>query len=300
MVWILIKILKSSPLIKWFKDYPGNLYATIKTSGGEVILQKTQNYWRMEFPTAYVQRSKYNKLIYELVRRSNKELKIHFDILLDLMSENFDLNRIIQREAPQRSMPRPPPPRRVGASKGLPASSRRRRLRGRRPVGRVSPPYVDRWGGSVRPRPMPSSFAPVAADDRVLGDDVHERVRVHAAASRVDGLRLDAALEERHHVLVGFTPAEFLVNLPRERVHHCAEPRHVPDDGRGLHPLHHPLFLGGDDGRHRQRSEIENRKARPRGQLLTAQRRIKLAVLDISVLAVAKEARRVLLLEYEL
>ena len=62
MVWILIKILKSSPLIKWFKDYPGNLYATIKTSGGEVILQKTQNYWRMEFPTAYVQRSKYNKL----------------------------------------------------------------------------------------------------------------------------------------------------------------------------------------------------------------------------------------------
>lgn len=111
MVWILIKILKSSPLIKWFKDYPGNLYATIKTSGGEVILQKTQNYWRMEFPTAYVQRSKYNKLIYELVRRSNKELKIHFDILLDLMSENFDLNRIIQREAPQRPMPRPPPPR---------------------------------------------------------------------------------------------------------------------------------------------------------------------------------------------
>ena len=105
MVWILIKILKSSPLIKWFKDYPGNLYATIKTSGGEVILQKTQNYWRMEFPTAYVQRSKYNKLIYELVRRSNKELKIHFDILLDLMSENFDLNRIIQREAPQRPMP---------------------------------------------------------------------------------------------------------------------------------------------------------------------------------------------------
>ena len=111
MVWILIKILKSSPLIKWFKDYPGNLYATIKTSGGEVILQKTQNYWRMEFPTAYVQRSKYNKLIYELVRRSNKELKIHFDILLDLMSENFDLNRIIQREAPQRPMPRPPPSR---------------------------------------------------------------------------------------------------------------------------------------------------------------------------------------------
>ena len=103
MVWILIKILKSSPLIKWFKDYPGNLYATIETSGGEVILQKTQNYWRMEFPTAYVQRSKYNKLIYELVRRSNKELKIHFDILLDLMSENFDLNRIIQREAPQRT-----------------------------------------------------------------------------------------------------------------------------------------------------------------------------------------------------
>ena len=38
MVWILIKILKSSPLIKWFKDYPGNLYATIETSGGEVIL----------------------------------------------------------------------------------------------------------------------------------------------------------------------------------------------------------------------------------------------------------------------
>ena len=112
MVWILIKILKSSPLIKWFKDYPGNLYATIKTSGGEVILQKTQNYWRMEFPTAYVQRSKYNKLIYELVRRSNKELKIHFDILLDLMSENFDLNRInIQREAPPRPMPRPSPPR---------------------------------------------------------------------------------------------------------------------------------------------------------------------------------------------
>ena len=75
-------------------------------------MQKTQNYWRMEFPTAYVQRSKYNKLIYELVRRSNKELKIHFDILLDLMSENFDLNRInIQREAPPRPMPRPSPPR---------------------------------------------------------------------------------------------------------------------------------------------------------------------------------------------
>ena len=155
MVWILIKILKSSPLIKWFKDYPGNLYATIKTSGGEVILQKTQNYWRMEFPTAYVRRSKYNKLIYELVRRSNKELKIHFDILLDLMSENFDLNRIIQREAPQRPMPRPPPPRHAAQERarqifslqgqahgaGHRVGGRQRLARGRRPQ---APGLVDK------------------------------------------------------------------------------------------------------------------------------------------------------------
>ena len=144
MVWILIKILKSSPLIKWFKDYPGNLYATIKTSGGEVILQKTQNYWRMEFPTAYVQRSKYNKLIYELVRRSNKELKIHFDILLDLMSENFDLNRIIQREAPQRPMPRPPPSRQRPPTPPRP----------RPPPPRQRPPTPPR----PRPPPPTTSF----------------------------------------------------------------------------------------------------------------------------------------------
>ena len=105
----------------------------------------------------------------------------------------------------------------------------------------------------------------VHPNNRVLGDDVHVRVREEAEAVRVHGLRLDAALEERQYVLLGVAraardrrAAALLLYLPLEGVHHGTEGRRILDDlhGCGLHPVHHLLKRLLDQGllrRHRHR-----------------------------------------------
>ena len=93
------------------------------------------------------------------------------------------------------------------------------------------------FGGLAAVRAAVSFGVHVHSDDRVLRDDLDVNVLAAAAAVRVRRLRLNAALEERHHVVLA-AAASLRFRLPFQDVQYGAERRRVFDPRRHRRALH--------------------------------------------------------------